>query len=47
VTNPRGLGHAMTMAAQALQPELVWATLIWVGVVGWAANWLLERAGRR
>ncbi len=38
VTNPRGLGHAMTMAAQALQPDLVWATLIWVGVVGWAAN---------
>lgn len=47
VTNPRGLGHGMTMAAQALQPELVWATLIWVGLVGWAANWLLERAGRR
>jgi NitT/TauT family transport system permease protein len=43
VTNPRGLGHAMTMAAQALQPELVWATLVWVGFVGWAANWLLER----
>jgi ABC-type nitrate/sulfonate/bicarbonate transport system permease component len=47
VTNPRGLGHAMTMAAQALQPDLVWATLIWVGVVGWAANWALERLGRR
>jgi ABC-type nitrate/sulfonate/bicarbonate transport system permease component len=47
VTNPRGLGHAMTMAAQALQPELVWATLIWVGMVGWAVNWLLERVGQR
>jgi len=47
VTNPRGLGHAMTMAAQGLQPELVWATLIWIGVVGWLANWGLERIGRR
>lgn len=43
VTNPRGLGHAMTMAAEGLQPDLVWATLLWVGIVGWAVNWALER----
>ncbi|MBW8906514.1 MAG: ABC transporter permease subunit [Betaproteobacteria bacterium] len=43
VTNPRGLGYAMTMAAESLQPDLVWATLLWVGVVGWAANWALEK----
>jgi ABC-type nitrate/sulfonate/bicarbonate transport system permease component len=47
VTNPRGLGHAMTMAAQALQPDLVWATLVWVGIVGWVTNLALERLGRR
>jgi hypothetical protein len=31
------------MAAQGLQPDLVWATLIWIGIVGWLANWALER----
>ena len=46
VTNPRGLGHGMTMAAQGLQPDLVWATLIWIGIVGWLANWALERVRR-
>lgn len=43
VTNPRGLGHGMTMAAQGLQPDLVWATLIWIGIVGWLVNWALLR----
>jgi NitT/TauT family transport system permease protein len=43
VTNPRGLGHGMTMAALGLQPDLVWATLIWIGIVGWLVNWMLVR----
>jgi len=47
VTNPRGLGFAMTMAAQSLQADLVWATLLWVGVIGWLVNWSLERLERR
>jgi NitT/TauT family transport system permease protein len=47
VTNPRGLGHAMTMAAEALQPDLVWATLVWIGVVGWSVNWALEKFAAR
>jgi len=47
VTNPRGLGFAMTMAAQSLQADLVWATLMWVGVIGWLLNWSLERLERR
>ena len=38
VANPRGLGHAMTMASQSLQADLAWATLLWVGIVGWCAN---------
>jgi len=46
VTNPRGLGFAMTMAAQSLQADLVWATLLWVGVIGWLVNWGLERLER-
>jgi ABC-type nitrate/sulfonate/bicarbonate transport system permease component len=47
VTNPRGLGFAMTMAAQSLQADLVWATLLWIGVIGWLVNWSLERLERR
>jgi len=47
VANPRGLGHAMTTAAETLQPDVVWATLAWIGVVGWLANFGLERLGRR
>ncbi|MGQ0651243.1 MAG: ABC transporter permease [Betaproteobacteria bacterium] len=43
VSNPRGLGHGMTMAAEGLQPDLVWATLVWVGVVGYLLNLLLEK----
>lgn len=43
VTNPRGLGYGMTMAAQSLQADLMWATLLWVGIVGWLVNWGLER----
>ena len=43
VTNPRGLGHGMTMAALGLQADLVWATLIWIGIVGWLVNWMLVR----
>lgn len=46
VSNPRGLGHGMTLAAEGLQPDLVWATLVWLGIVGFALNWILERVGR-
>jgi len=47
VSNPRGLGHGMNLAAQSLQADLMWATLLWVGVVGWLVNWGLERLERR
>jgi ABC-type nitrate/sulfonate/bicarbonate transport system permease component len=47
VANPRGLGHAMTMASQSLQADLAWATLLWVGVVGWAANAAMLRLEQR
>jgi NitT/TauT family transport system permease protein len=38
VTNPRGLGYGMIVAQQSLQPDLMWATLVWVGLAGWLAN---------
>jgi ABC-type nitrate/sulfonate/bicarbonate transport system permease component len=47
VSNPRGLGNAMNIAAQGLQPDLAWATLLWVGVVGWLLNWAMLAFERR
>ncbi len=47
VGNPRGLGYGMIVAQQSLQADLVWATLCWIGVVGWLANWGLLRLERR
>jgi NitT/TauT family transport system permease protein len=45
--NPQGLGHGMTMAAQGMRPELMWAELLWVGFVGWGFNALLVGGERR
>jgi ABC-type nitrate/sulfonate/bicarbonate transport system permease component len=39
--NPIGLGHAIMMAQQSLQPALMLALLVWIGVVGVAINSLL------
>ena len=39
--NPQGLGHAMLAASQSLNPALMWAQLLWVGVLGWGFNSLL------
>jgi ABC-type nitrate/sulfonate/bicarbonate transport system permease component len=36
--NPRGLGYGMILAQQNLRPELMFALLLWVGVLGWAVN---------
>jgi ABC-type nitrate/sulfonate/bicarbonate transport system permease component len=47
VSNPRGLGYGMSMAAQSLQPDLAWATLLWIGVVGWIVNWAILRLEQR
>lgn len=43
VLNPRGLGHAMMAAQQALQFDLMYANLLWVGVLGWSLNTLTYR----
>ena len=47
VTNPRGLGYGMIIAQQSLQADLMWATLAWLGLAGWAANWGLATLERR
>jgi NitT/TauT family transport system permease protein len=38
VLNPRGLGHTMMAAQQALRPDIMYAQLLWLGLVGWSMN---------
>jgi ABC-type nitrate/sulfonate/bicarbonate transport system permease component len=39
--NPLGLGHALMAAQQSLRPALMFATLAWIGLIGWMFNALL------
>jgi NitT/TauT family transport system permease protein len=39
--NTQGLGHALMDAQQSLRPDLMFALLIWVGLVGWGLNMLM------
>lgn len=45
--NPLGLGYAMMRAQEALRPDLVFAYLVWIGLVGWLINVLLLMVQRR
>ena len=45
--NPFGLGFAMMEAEQTLRPALMFAILIWIGVLGWGLNQALLLAQRR
>jgi ABC-type nitrate/sulfonate/bicarbonate transport system permease component len=45
--NPLGLGAAIMTAQQALQPDLMLALLVWIGVVGFGLNAGLIFAQRR
>ena len=45
--NPNGLGYAMVTASQGFDPALLWAELLWVGLVGWGFNRLLVTGERR
>lgn len=45
--NPLGLGYGMLVAQQGLQPALVLAYLLWISIVGYVLNELLEVAQRR
>lgn len=47
VANPMGLGYGLIVAQQSLQTALVWATLIWLGLVGWLLNYLVASGEKR
>ncbi|MFA5549716.1 MAG: ABC transporter permease subunit [Porticoccaceae bacterium] len=42
--NPNGMGYAIMIAQQSLDPALMLAWLFWIGVVGFLVNELAERA---
>lgn len=44
IMNPRGLGYGMIIAQQSLQPALMYAQLLWLGLLGWGLNAALTRA---
>jgi len=46
VINPRGLGSTMMAAQQSLRSDVMYAQLIWLGLVGWLLNALTHRAVR-
>jgi len=45
--NPLGIGHELMTAAQSLHPDLMFALVLWIGLVGWGLNGLLLFAQRR
>jgi ABC-type nitrate/sulfonate/bicarbonate transport system permease component len=45
--NPLGIGHELMSAAQSLHPDLMFAMVLWIGLVGWALNAGLMFAQRR
>jgi NitT/TauT family transport system permease protein len=45
--NPLGLGYGILIAQQALQPAVMLAYLVWIGIVGWGLNALLSLAQAR
>jgi NitT/TauT family transport system permease protein len=47
VANPLGLGYMLMIAQQSLHPGLMFAALLWVGIIGWALNGVLLFAQRR
>jgi ABC-type nitrate/sulfonate/bicarbonate transport system permease component len=38
VVNPRGLGYGIIISQQSLRPDVMYAQLLWIGVVGWSIN---------
>jgi NitT/TauT family transport system permease protein len=45
--NPIGVGHELMVASQSLHPDLMFAMVLWIGLVGWAVNAALLLAQRR
>lgn len=46
VINPRGLGSTMMAAQQAMRSDVMYAQLVWLGLIGWLINALASRAVR-
>ena len=46
-SNPLGLGYGIMIAQQSLHPDLMFAYLFWIGLVGWSFNAFLNLAQRR
>lgn len=40
--NPYGLGYGMMIAQQSLRPDLMFAFLLWIGLLGWILNFILR-----
>jgi len=47
VVNPRGLGYAMTAAQQKTEPDILYAFLLWTGLVSLLFDFLVLELGRR
>jgi NitT/TauT family transport system permease protein len=45
--NPQGLGYELMAAQSSLRPEVMFAILLWVGVIGWGLNAFLLFAQNR
>jgi NitT/TauT family transport system permease protein len=45
--NPIGIGHELMTASQSLHPDLMFALVLWIGIVGWSLNAALLFAQRR
>ena len=45
--NPLGIGYELMQASQSLHPDLTFALVLWIGLVGWTLNTLLLFAQRR
>lgn len=45
--NPLGIGYELMTAAQSLHPDLMFALVLWIGLIGWALNGTLLFAQRR
>lgn len=45
--NPLGIGYELMTASQSLHPDLMFALVLWIGLVGWGLNGALLFAQRR
>ena len=45
--NPLGIGYELMTASQSLHPDLMFALVLWIGIVGWVLNGALLLAQRR